>query len=864
MLFFFLADSVLVLYRSYPGDPGLQDYLKAAIQDGILPVSTFVSTFLQAARSSDLHIPATLDTLCRLALDAHYPSGQPPIGSVVPFNESPTVVLGTVHDALALLRTSFTLPSSQFHQLTRSVSELVILLLSCVSDLSQVSTSQAMLHFSDVNDLLTNYSLRSDVRHVLDTFVLSLSLLIGDDVKAAREAQMMHTMQFTLGKGDILGPSSDTDVITLGLLLNFMLTYRAHEFGAGDIKNTVALLVAGFRWSSWSPTVYYTQLLLSAFTCLSQSGHSSRLWKAFIVGRLPTLLTSFSEVVNADNSTKADLSGALQGGLSAVFRRPDIIVQGDQAIARDAASDTPPEEEISRSFSREFLQQLVKHNLLSQQIASQLDPMVSNESPPKWHVEAHDLGLDLAAFMESKLTQDNGSDADAQVWIDRIWKDPGSHNIFASFVLKRFSGLATTLDVDAFGQLCKILHTYEHALDIVSLHEPIKDLIFYSLVFLEDYDCETVGDPQTAVSHLGDVFLFLQYTITRFKFENKEITKNNRTLSPSYLMNTDVMLRLVDRTQEDFVSLNAWFKALFDTSIEGIEDNILRSTKPKVLLRIAPVLFTQAISVSLNNKINKETLINGVSYFTGPLLNWTLVGVIKALIRDIQNQQQRQFAAPIYYEIVQSLILSPSCPKSVLALCSPQITIWYQQVQQAIQRAFSMARSHKPPFLDVRRCLKTLSPIKFLQLFWTELVASASLAELEACRRIATFVLTIPQDSNTPPILPIFLHLVLPSLIVAADLQQPPEQTMTIELLVAIISSALNAAVHLEWAMRSATVSGDECLVLGQSSAAMARRLAQDLRRNRASHVSGMILQRLAFSQSFVANFPAFKGELGM
>ena len=88
-----LVDSVLVLYRSYPGDPGLQDYLKAAIQDGILPVSTFVSTLLQAARSPELHIPATLDTLCRIALDFHYSSGQPPLGSVVPASASVTVIL---------------------------------------------------------------------------------------------------------------------------------------------------------------------------------------------------------------------------------------------------------------------------------------------------------------------------------------------------------------------------------------------------------------------------------------------------------------------------------------------------------------------------------------------------------------------------------------------------------------------------------------------------------------------------------------------------------------------------------------------------------------------------------------------------
>ena len=66
------------------------------------------------------------------------------------------------------------------------------------------------------------------------------------------------------------------------------ITYRAHEFGAGDITNAVALLVAGFRWSSWTPPVYYTQILLSAFNCLSQSASTTgaKIWKAFIVGRV--------------------------------------------------------------------------------------------------------------------------------------------------------------------------------------------------------------------------------------------------------------------------------------------------------------------------------------------------------------------------------------------------------------------------------------------------------------------------------------------------------------------------------------------------------------------------------------------------
>ena len=34
--------------------------------------------------------------------------------------------------------------------------------------------------------------------------------------------------------------------------------------------------------------------------------------------------------------------------------------------------------------------------MIPQQVALQLDPLVFNESSPKWHSEANDTGLDLA------------------------------------------------------------------------------------------------------------------------------------------------------------------------------------------------------------------------------------------------------------------------------------------------------------------------------------------------------------------------------------------------------------------------------------------------------------------------------------
>ena len=172
-----------------------------------------------------------------------------------------------------------------------------------------------------------------------------------------------------------------------------------------------------------------------------------------------------------------------------------------------------------------------------------------------------------------------------------------------------------------------------------------------------------------------------------------------------------------------------------------------------------------------------------------------------------------------------------------------------------------MIRSGKAPALYIERYIRITPPSKFLHLLWSELAVSASLGEMEICRRIATFVLTMPRSPNTPPLLPIFLFIISPALIDAIDHHQPPEQTMNLELLVTIVSSALSAALHLELAIRS--VMGEHPSLLGQPSAAIARRFAAELRERKKSHTSVTILQRLASSQSFVANFPVFMNELG-
>lgn len=89
---------------------------------------------------------------------------------------------------------------------------------------------------------------------------------------------------------------------------------------------------------------------------------------------------------------------------------------------------------------------------------------------------------------------------------------------------------------------------------------------------------------------------------------------------------------------EDEAAFKNWHKTLFDAGSEGIEDSILRSTRPHSLLRIATTLLLSSINACAANKLDKDALNNGVSYFQGPLLNWTTAGVVKALLREIHQR----------------------------------------------------------------------------------------------------------------------------------------------------------------------------------------------------------------------------------
>jgi mediator of RNA polymerase II transcription subunit 5 len=166
--------------------------------------------------------------------------------------------------------------------------------------------------------------------------------------------------------------------------------------------------------------------------------------------------------------------------------------------------------------------------------------------------------------------------------------------------------------------------------------------------------------------------------------------------------------------------------------------------------------------------------------------------------------------------------------------------------------AIVLARSGKVPWLDFRRQVEE-TPVRYLQWLWSEACSATALGGLEPCRRLFSFTLASPRLPHVPPLLPIFLHEVLLGLIADLDRQQPQEQNMNTDMLLAVLVSTFTSAQQLEWAMQTLQPG----FFYGQSSQSMAKKLGSDLRRSMNSPTATLLLQRLS-SSPFAANFPMF------
>ena len=215
-----------MLFEYYPGDAVLQAYLKEAIQRRLVSLPTFTATFLLAARSRALREPATLSLLCKTIQEASLwldPSAAP--GSLLP--EDPDLALGTVRDALELLRTTYdpSLLAHHFQRVAAPVGSLVMMLTYPTPNFPNASGTLALECIQSIKDILHHaFALDHNLRQPLENLALTLSLSLGENASFTSRGSVSSTRS-SLGQVDILGPGLENDITTCSLLLFHLVSW---------------------------------------------------------------------------------------------------------------------------------------------------------------------------------------------------------------------------------------------------------------------------------------------------------------------------------------------------------------------------------------------------------------------------------------------------------------------------------------------------------------------------------------------------------------------------------------------------------------------------------------------------------------
>ncbi|SRR6266404_6524081 len=212
--------SVLMLFEYYPGDAVLQGYLKEAIQSRLISLPTFTATFLLAARSRALREPVTLSLLCKTIQEARVwldPSVAP--ATLLP--EDPDLALGTIRDALELLKTTYDplLPPRHFQRVVTPVGDLIMLLTHPTPNFPNASGALALECIQSIKDLLLHaFALDHNLRQPLENLAFSLNLFLGENA-GLNPRGSVSSARSSLGQVDTLGPGLENDITTCSLLL---------------------------------------------------------------------------------------------------------------------------------------------------------------------------------------------------------------------------------------------------------------------------------------------------------------------------------------------------------------------------------------------------------------------------------------------------------------------------------------------------------------------------------------------------------------------------------------------------------------------------------------------------------------------
>lgn len=205
----------------------------------------------------------------------------------------------------------------------------------------------------------------------------------------------------------------------------------------------------------------------------------------------------------------------------------------------------------------------------------------------------------------------------------------------------RISTTITTASLDNIALVCTALMEYETALSNVLLFRSAHELLQPLVPILDDEETfdhlcgpGAAGDDEPAM--LSRTLLFIQRLSRQMAGTDPLVA-----CSPSITL---IVKLHADPTAPPLFELDAeherplisrWIKELFDS--DGVGDELIKDSPPRILLKLSPVLFSQSITAAELSIIDAEMLRNGLSFFLQDLLSYTLPGALDWLMEELRR-----------------------------------------------------------------------------------------------------------------------------------------------------------------------------------------------------------------------------------
>ncbi|GAA5821810.1 hypothetical protein JCM3770_002900 [Rhodotorula araucariae] len=285
------------------------------------------------------------------------------------------------------------------------------------------------------------------------------------------------------------------------------------------------------------------------------------------------------------------------------------------------------------------------------------------------HVDPSVLQSAIVADYSDRLT--GAGQEDIKELLNELLQSYASQQAISTAFADDFAAKTSSNDLHGLAILCDTVLENTDALAVLLLHVEPRALLAPVRELLDSVDTSQDDSGDNPIERYGSLVLFLQLVVNRFKLHTNLAYHLGSATSffTRWLPSCSAVFALSTMTDDERSTVSGWISALFG---EGISDDLMHSTNPRTLLRVAPTILKQSLMARQAGVVDLDSLRDALSYFLQELLRFTLPGVLLWLIEDVERTPP-SLQQSAMLDILQTLVLSPTLPACVTELVSPAL-----------------------------------------------------------------------------------------------------------------------------------------------------------------------------------------------